>query len=103
MPWQYVPAVVNSRLRGFRRRKLQHLVRAARTRVAEWLLPEAVPGRATLQQKDYCLPMLAVAMRAERPYVTLQEMRDMLEEMRVPTPRAAHPAEKACWHGSRWK
>ena len=87
MPWQDVQEVVNSRLPDSRRWTLQRLVRAARAYAAEGLLPEAVLERAAARRKDDRLPTLVVAMRASRPDVTLQEMCDMLEEMREPTPR----------------
>ena len=87
MPWQDVLAGVNSRLPDSRRWTLQRLVRATRAFVAEGLLPEAVLERAATRRKDDRLPTLVAAMRAARPDVTLQEMCDMLEEMREPTPR----------------
>ena len=98
MPWQDVLAVVNSRLPESRRWTLQRLVRAARAFVAEGLLPETVLKRATTRRKDDRLPTLVTAMRAARPDVTLQEMCDMLEEMREPTPRG-----RATWYPSSVK
>ena len=98
MPWQDVLAVVNSRLPDSRRWTLQRLVRAAKAFVAEGLLPEAVLERATMRRKDDRLPTLVAAMRASRPDVTLQEMCDMLEEMREPTPRG-----RATWYPSSVK
>ena len=53
---------------------------------------------ASPRRKDDRLPTLVAAMRAERPDVTLQEMCDMLEEMRVPTPRG-----HASWYPSSVK
>ena len=98
MPWQDVLAVVNSRLPAARRWTLQRLVRAAKAYVAEGLLPEAVLERASARRKDDRLPTLVAAMRAARPDVTLQEMCDMLEEMREPTPRG-----RATWYPSSVK
>ena len=98
MPWQDVLAVVNSRLSDSRRWTLQRLVRASRAYVAEGLLPEAVLERASARRKDDRLPTLVAAMRAARPDVTLQEMCDMLEEMREPTPRG-----RATWYPSSVK
>ena len=46
-----------------------------------------VPDVRRLRPEMPWQDVLAVAMRAERPDVTLQEMCDMLEEMHVPTPR----------------
>lgn len=62
------------------------------------LLPEAVLERASARRKDDRLPVLVAAMRATRPEVTLQEMCDMLEEMREPTPRG-----RATWYPSSVK
>ena len=56
------------------------------------------PERAAARRKDDRLPTLVAAMRASRPDVTLQEMCDMLEEMRVPTPRG-----RATWYPSSVK
>ena len=98
MPWQDVLAVVNSRLPDSRRWTLQRLVRAAKVFVAEGLLPATVLERATMRRKDDRLPTLVAAMRASRPDVTLQEMCDMLEEMRVPTPRG-----RTTWYPSSVK
>ena len=98
MPWQDVLAVVNSRLPESRRWTLQRLVRAARAYVAEGLLREAVLERAAARRKDDRLPTLVAAMRAARPDVTLQKMCDMLEEMRVPTPRG-----RTTWYPSSVK
>ena len=95
MPWQDVLAVVNSRLPESRRWTLQRLVRAAKAYVAEGFLPETVLERASGRRKDDRLPALVAAMRAARPDVTLQEMCDMLEAMREPTPRG-----RASWHPS---
>ena len=98
MPWQDVLAVVNSRLPDSRHWTLQRLVRAAKAYVAEGLLPKDVLERAAARRKDDRLPTLVIAMRAVRPDVTLQEMCDMLEEMRVPTPRG-----RATWNPSSVK
>ena len=98
MPWQDVLAVVNSRLPDSRRWTVQRLMRASKAYVAEGLLPEAVLERAAVRQKDDRLPTLVAAMRAARPDVTLQEMCDMLEEMREPTPRG-----RATWYPSSVK
>ena len=95
--WQDVLAVVNSRL-PVAALDLQRLVRASRAYVAEGLLPEAVLERAAARRKDDRLPTLVAAMRAARPEVTLQEMCDMLEEMREPTPRG-----RATWYPSSVK
>ncbi len=95
MPWQDVLSVVNSRLPESRRWTLQRLVRAAKAHVAEGFLPETVLERASGRRKDDRLPVLVAAMRAARPDVTLQEMCDMLEEMREPTPRG-----RATWYPS---
>ena len=91
MPWQDVLAVVNSRLPDSRCWTLQRLVRAARAYVAEGLLPESVLVRATARRKDDRLPTLVAAMRAARPDVTLQEMRE-------PTPRG-----RTTWYPSSVK
>ena len=98
MPWQDVLAVVNSRLPDSRRSTLQRLVRAARAYVAEGLLPESVLERAAMRRKDDRLPTLVAAMRAARPDVTLQEMCDTLEVIRVPTPRG-----RTTWYPSSVK
>ena len=98
MPWQDVLSVVNSRLPESRRWTLQRLMRAAKAYVAEGFLPETVLERASGRRKDDRLPVLVAAMRAARPNVTLQEMCDMLEEMREPTPRG-----RATWYPSSVK
>ena len=95
MPWQDVLSVVNSRLPESRRWTLQRLARAAKAYVAEGFLPETVLERASGRRKDDRLPVLVAAMRAARPDVTLQEMCNMLEEMREPTPRG-----RAIWYPS---
>ena len=95
MPWQDVLSVVNSRLPESRRRTLQRLVRAAKAYVAEGFLRETVLERPSGRRKDDRLPELVAAMRAARPDVTLQEMCNMLEEMREPTPRG-----RAIWYPS---
>ena len=98
LPWQDVLSVVNSRLPESRRWTLQRLVRAAKAYVAEGMLPETVLERASGRRKDDRLPVLVAAMRAARPDVTLQEMCNMLEEMREPTPRG-----RATWYPSSVK
>ena len=53
---------------------------------------------ASGRRKDDRLPVLVAAMRAARPGVTLQEMCNMLKEMREPTPRG-----RATWYPSSVK
>ena len=73
-------------------------MRVAKTYVGGGFLSETVLVRASGRRKGDGMPVLVAAMCAARPDVTLQEMCDMLEEMREPTPRGC-----ATWYPSSVK
>ncbi|PPB80721.1 DNA invertase Pin-like site-specific DNA recombinase [Albidovulum inexpectatum] len=88
LPWQDVVRAINARLPdGARKWTQARLIRAARRYVRDGLLPAEVLDRAPRRSGDDRLLVLVAGLRRANPDMTLAQIAQRLESMRIATPR----------------